>query len=268
MARNRPDSRPPNGHDNGHQNRQDAAQDQLATRIQRQIQKIVGHHNVVVGIDKGAVYLSGRVPSAADKQMAQAIAVKLSDGMAVENDLEVERVLSEDRSAVASPDLGEGDFFSEVTGPEEMVGAINPEFTGQPLDTNVLDAEDSGVADQQPREADPTFFAPTDPVITFDEVGNLEVDNGFSPSSMTDVSIDPSTLDNTPGDEALVTAIQEELRQDALTTALSIDVVVENGVAHLRGTVPDLEDAENVEAVAARVPGVLSVSEELNLASE
>lgn len=47
-----------------------------------------------------------------------------------------------------------------------------------------------------------------------------------------------------------------ELREDAATTDLRVDVLVWDGVVRLRGTVPTLEDADNAEAVAARVPGV------------
>ena len=35
---------------------------------------------------------------------------------------------------------------------------------------------------------------------------------------------------------------------------------------HLRGDVPDLQDAENAEAVAGRVPGLKDVVEELSIA--
>ncbi len=70
--------------------------------------------------------------------------------------------------------------------------------------------------------------------------------------------------DNQPGDEALADAIRRELSEDALTADLPIDVEVSDGVAYLRGTVPDLTDAENVEEVAGRVPGVYEVVDELD----
>ena len=60
---------------------------------------------------------------------------------------------------------------------------------------------------------------------------------------------------------------EKELRRDAATTALEVQVAVRNGSVRLRGRVPDLVDAENVEAVAARVPGVVEVIEELDLQS-
>jgi osmotically-inducible protein OsmY len=44
---------------------------------------------------------------------------------------------------------------------------------------------------------------------------------------------------------------------------LSINVEVREGVAHLRGQVPDLTDAENAEETANRVPGVHAVFDDL-----
>ena len=89
---------------------------------------------------------------------------------------------------------------------------------------------------------------------------------GFSASSMESVEVAPSASDNRLGDEAIEDAIRRELREDASTTDLNIQVLVRQGVARLRGTVADLDDAENAEAVASRVPGVREVVEELEVA--
>ena len=55
--------------------------------------------------------------------------------------------------------------------------------------------------------------------------------------------------------------------EDSATADLSIFVAVRNGIAHLRGQVPDLDDADNAEEVAARVPGIREVVEELDVAN-
>src|SRR5919204_2063333 len=55
-----------------------------------------------------------------------------------------------------------------------------------------------------------------------------------------------------PGDEALADAVRRELAEDSATTDLNIVVAVRNGVAHLRGRVSDLDDADNPESVAGR----------------
>jgi len=61
--------------------------------------------------------------------------------------------------------------------------------------------------------------------------------------------------------------VRRRLAEDAATTDLTIVVAVRNGVAHLRGQVTDLDDADNAENVAASVPGIREVVEELEVAS-
>jgi osmotically-inducible protein OsmY len=69
--------------------------------------------------------------------------------------------------------------------------------------------------------------------------------------------------DSTLDDEGLLEAVRRELREDAATTALNIEVEVWDRVAHLRGVVAGPEDAEAAEEVAARVPGVGEVADDL-----
>ena len=47
------------------------------------------------------------------------------------------------------------------------------------------------------------------------------------------------------------------------TTDLDVRVSVNRGIVRLRGSVPSLDDAENVEEVAFRVEGVVDVMDEL-----
>ena len=68
-----------------------------------------------------------------------------------------------------------------------------------------------------------------------------------------------------PGDEALADAVRRELRADASTTDLRIQLEVLDGIVHLYGQVEDLEDVENAEAVEAAVPGVQEVVEALQV---
>ncbi len=112
-----------------------------------------------------------------------------------------------------------------------------------------------------------SFFPPTDPAIRVNDQGTLEVAGGFAPSSFEDTGVERSAEDNQPGDEALADAIRRELREDATTTDLRIEVLVQRGVAILRGQVPDVEDAENAEEVANRIPGVVEVIDELDVAT-
>jgi osmotically-inducible protein OsmY len=81
---------------------------------------------------------------------------------------------------------------------------------------------------------------------------------------MQSIKVDRSS-DGTLGDEGIADAVRRELREDASTTDLELEVEVVEGVVHLRGKVPLLEDAENAEAVAATVPGVIEVIEETDV---
>lgn len=116
-------------------------------------------------------------------------------------------------------------------------------------------------------EGDVVFVPPTDPVVARDPVTlRTRVVGGLSPTSMDDLGVARSALDGEPGDEAIADAIRRELLEDAATTGLDqVRVAVFQGVATLRGRVPFLEDAENAEEVASRVPGVIEVSEELDV---
>ncbi len=154
--------------------------------------------------------------------------------------------------------------------PEEQL----PE-TGIPLDPLGMDeppetdaslaANDSVVEDMQPAEPDATYLPPTDPVVRYNERGDLEVVGGFAATAMSDNDIDVAS-DQTYGDEALGEAVQRELREDAATTDLHIAVYVEDGIAYLEGVVATLQDAQNAEDVASRIPGVREVVEDLDIA--
>jgi len=82
---------------------------------------------------------------------------------------------------------------------------------------------------------------------------------------MASMDVERSAEDARVGDEALVESVERALREDAATTSLSLAVTVRHGVVRLRGWVPGLEDDDNAEAVAARVPGVVEVLDELDV---
>lgn len=134
---------------------------------------------------------------------------------------------------------------------------LAPDFTNQPLMT----ANPIAVIE----EGEETYFPPTDPVVTVTERGNVEVLGGLSLTSTEEVEVTPSASDTRLGDEAIAEAVRRELRQDASTTALRIQIAVREGVVYLRGEVEGPEDAENAEAVASTVPGVVDVVDELRV---
>lgn len=118
-------------------------------------------------------------------------------------------------------------------------------------------------------EAEP-YFPPTDPVLrpTTDDQ-EIEVIGGFQSDSMQELATredaepgdEPTEVDQyrDRDDEDIRDDVARELREDALTTDLELSVTVIQGAVFLRGTVASVDDAENAEAVAGRVPGVTEV---------
>jgi osmotically-inducible protein OsmY len=225
--------------------------------------------NAAVEVTADALVLSGRVDTAEARQAAEDIALELAGDRRVENDLEVEgeapvTVADFDAGGTSAGDLP--DTRSEIT---RGGGEIDPDFTDQRLHAADPDSSTAVTGSDDPETSPDTevFFPPTDPVVTTNAQGDVEVLGGFSPSSTSSVGVARSALDGSLGDEAIADAIRRELREDALTTDLSVDVEVRQGVAYLRGAVPALQDSENAEAVANRVPGVTEVVEELQVAA-
>lgn len=68
-----------------------------------------------------------------------------------------------------------------------------------------------------------------------------------------------------PADEALADAVRRELRRDASTTSLELEVEVTDAIATVRGLVSDLVDSDNALAVAGRVPGIVDVVDEIEV---
>lgn len=280
-----------------------ARQDNLGEQIQRRLHEKLGVH-IVVATTADAVFLDGRVSTPEQRERVGQIVTELAPGKHVENNLTVEQLLTateadpreESGEVINEPntnELRDEEALSaeEETQPDEIdAGALHlandtdelddptllresegfdASLMDQPLETNAINVANDSVYDEDDSaEPDPTYFAPTDPVIdgnASDAQGDAVVLNGFEPTSMDDETVDASAEDNRPGDEALADAIRRELREDASTTDLRVHVRVVRGVAHLRGTVPSLEDAENAEAVAAGVPGVIDVDEDLDV---
>ena len=247
-------------------------QSTLAARIQREIADQTGLR-IVVAEMVNALLLSGRAPTDDARRRVERIARSLAPERRIDDGLEVERMVVENVEDTVGLNADELTPNEPAQSPPDfsLADEYDADLHGQPLETDSMDVADPGnyvTSDQvAPVEPDPTYFAPTDPVIGVGDAGETTVLGGWSPDSMSDQEVAPSTLDNRPGDEALAEAITRELREDASTTQLTIDVRVDRGVARLRGRVADLTDAENAESVASRVPGVRDVIEELDVAT-
>jgi len=69
-------------------------------------------------------------------------------------------------------------------------------------------------------------------------------------------------------DARIAEEVCERLTEDHHVDASAIDVVVEDGVVHLRGTVADRPQKRRAERVAERARGVVDVMNELRIARE
>lgn len=139
---------------------------------------------------------------------------------------------------------------------EDPAVAGDGDFSDQPLTTDASEAVEG--------DSDATFFPPTDPVVRAGEDGAPEILGGFAPTA--EPSAPERSSDGLIGDEALADAVRDALALDAATADLRLAVAVEAGVVRLRGAVLSLEDAENAEAVAGAVPGVVEVIDETDVA--
>jgi len=210
-----------------------------------------------------AVVLSGVVEGAADREAALDVALAVAEprGLTVEDAIEV----ADDEEVEASFEDAGGRAFAALDqdrqAPDLTLGTddevdVEPDFTG---DVGTTDA-------QLATEEGETYFAAVDPVVRpTDDEEQLEIVGGFAESSM---DPDDPTAVFADADDDLAQAVLRELREDAATTDLApaIRVSARHRVVTLRGAVETMQDAEEVEAVAARVEGVAEVREALDVA--
>lgn len=226
--------------------------------VERRVFEALAPHDtreLVVEVKGGVVRLSGLIGSEQSRrEITEAIAA--TEGVKqVRNELRVETALAEGSPGEPPAEITLG---GDTGGGEGAGWGLGVGFN-EPLGTTDVT--------RAAEEAEP-FVPPTDPVIRpapSAEEG-VEVVGGFSGTSMDpgDEEVDHRT-DVERGDEAIADDIRRELREDSLTADLEVHVFVRRGVVHLRGSVASLDDAEAVEEVASRVPGVVEVKEQLEV---
>lgn len=203
-----------------------------AKTLERTIAEIVGAQ-VSAEPTQRAVVLTGTVESEEQRGAVEDVAISLHPEVPIENLVSVQEASLEQGGEAANP-----------------IEVESPDLASQ------LRWED---------EEQETVFPPTDPVVTLDQRGEVQVLGGFTPTSLDSVEVDESSLGPGAGDLALAEAIERELREDASTTDLNVRVRVYRGVAHISGRVSSMDDAENAETVAASVPGVREVVDEVEV---
>lgn len=247
------------------------AERQLAAAIDRRLQDEASIY-AAVRVGDGVAYLDGVVESAEQRDAASDLAAGVAGIERVQNDLDVEEigVPGQDTTtntttyADASYRMLESDL---VTNPQPLRENLEPDFN-EPIDELGGDmTTDSMIAVEEGLP----YMPPTDPVVRpSNDEQELSITGGFGQTSddeYPDLQATTATGDAPPGDEDVREQVLEALRTDAATADLVIQVIVRNGIVHLRGTVPTLDDAEAAEEVAGRVPTVIEVLEELEVAA-
>jgi len=126
-------------------------------------------------------------------------------------------------------------------------------FRDEELEDQPESAMDAASDDDEPT------FPPTDPPVIPRGRDGAEVASRASELEDEGPAGGPLT------DDEITARVRRLLRSDAATSMLGILVTTEDGVVTLRGLVQTLEDTDNAAEVAARVPGVVDVVDELEV---
>ncbi len=218
--------------------------------------------HVAVEVRDGIVILAGEIDSEENRQAALDVAHAVAGplGLRVDDTIDVLPDSPVPIYADVGPDSAGAFGYLDPDRDDDL--RLDPGVEGDPDFTDDIGTTDSMEA---AAEAIP-YFPPTDPVVRpSNDNEELAVVGGFGATSLDDEE-GGASFDDRPDDDISL-GVLHELRQDALTTELVIHVLTRSGVVYLRGEVPTIEDAENAEAVAAGVPGVKEVREELHISS-
>ncbi|HEY7032820.1 MAG TPA: BON domain-containing protein [Thermomicrobiales bacterium] len=218
---------------------------------------------VAVELRDGTISLSGEISSRQEREAVLDIAEAVAGarGLTIDDGLEL---------IPSFPDSAFGDFENADHGVFGYLSADRDH--DQQLDPGLEDepdfAGDIGTSDPEEATAEAIpYFPSTDPVVRpTDDGQRLSVAGGFGATSL-DSDQTETLWERRRPDDVVEQDVLRELRNDALTTDLQVEVEVRHGVVCLRGNVPTLDDAENAESVASRIGGVTEVREELAIAS-
>jgi osmotically-inducible protein OsmY len=205
---------------------------------------------------RGRVTLQGSVRTETDFQQAARLAMAAPGVSRLTNQLVVETLVGSEPvvRTVTNPELAaelELNSFHVASGTEQS-------FNDQVGTTDTAESDDEAVP----------YFAPTDPPTRRAprDAQGYEVVGGFAQTSLSapiDFEQLPTALQT--GDDEIARRVRLALLEDAATADLPIHVTVRGGVVRLRGVVTALIDADQAQAVAANVPNVVEVIDELEV---
>ena len=234
--------------------------------LARQISETLERVGLYVGVEQDpnspTITLLGEVDSDESRQAAIDVATALAgaDGLTVDDQLEVISFSPDDAFGDSEQNASElqltaADDTSTIDADERPVVELEPDFSGDVGTTDV----------QLVIEEGQTYFAPTDPVVRpVDGAEELEIVGGFEETAIDDDD-DTDVSGRRRNDDDIADDVRRELIGDALTTDLDVRVAVLDGTVILMGSVPSIDDAENAEAVASRVAGIVEIREELTI---
>ncbi len=217
---------------------------------------------VAVEVENRVARLIGPVDSERLREAAIDLASSVDGIRQVDDEMNYE-VVSPDM--VTEPNDDDEEFgYADAQSLLDDVSDEEDDFAGSPGTTDQIQAIEEGE----------TYFAPIDPVVEPSRRGRgLEVVGGFQSEATDDtdeeedeafdesVAFDAETRVIDRDDDEIREDVLRELREDAETTTLNLDVRVVRGVVFLHGNVQSIDDGENAESVASRIPGVVSVED-------
>jgi hypothetical protein len=213
-----------------------------------------------IQVDGDELTVSGVAATGGEKQAALDLLDEFAPEMSVIDDIEVLEVMPAEIDGLEISET-ESEGLTGATPGTSDTEALEPgDFTDQSTlrDPSAASGPSGTHADDDTDEGDDVYVPPVDPV----RRENNEFLGGFQLTAMDDDREVRSEIVGGPADAGLVEAVLFELREDSATTHLRLRVACQEGVVRLRGEVDDILDAENAEAVAARVPGVREVIDE------
>jgi osmotically-inducible protein OsmY len=234
----------------------------LTDSVERRLAQRAGIYLAVQEDEEAGLVLSGMVGTEELRQAVLDIAREIAGAVAVVDDIAVVDVVPDEVAEASASARGERGF-ARLQRAGTGVSLEPGDFAGQRLVGTADEASgpERSLEGDEVASGDAVYVPAIDPPSERNEVvGGLEL------SSLDDVTVDASS-DGTLGDEAIRDAVIRELREDAATAGLAVEVSVDEGLVRLTGRVTTLDDAESAEEVAARVPGVVEVAEELEVAN-
>lgn len=236
-------------------------QEQLSTRMSQ-----VGLP-LAIDVRDGNVRITGAVSSNEDYQAALDLVSSIEGIIGVQDEIEITTVAPD--QAFDDSSSAQGFDFTETPATDDLEGFE--------YEADLSEDVGAGTSDYQKsvEEAEP-YFPPTDPVVEpSNDEQELDITGGVQDTSMDELAAEPEldAIREEPAtppagrrdDETVREDVSRELREDAATADLDLEVGVINGTVILRGRVTDLDDSYNAEEVARRVPGVLDVTDETTL---